>query len=73
MCLLYTYRRLTAELDNDQLILINPIPSSSESGAGDGTGSKGFNTLFIKYYSMICRPSDHTVGRPRAEIRTRDG
>ena len=34
-----------------------------------------FNTLFIQYYSEICRPSDHTVGRPppRAEIRTRAG
>ena len=32
-----------------------------------------FNTLYIQYYSMICRPSDHTVGRPQAEIRTRDG
>ena len=31
----------------------------------------GFNTLFVQYYSVICRPSDHTVGRPRAEIRTR--
>ena len=29
--------------------------------------------LFIQYYSVICRPSDHTVGRPRAEIRTRAG
>ena len=33
----------------------------------------GFIILFIQYYSMICRPSDHTVGRPRAEIRTRAG
>ena len=32
-----------------------------------------FVTLFIQYYSAICCPSDHTVGRPRAEIRTRDG
>ena len=24
----------------------------------------------VMYYSMICRPSDHTVGRPRAETRT---
>ena len=24
----------------------------------------GFITLFIQYYSAICRPSDHTVGRP---------
>ena len=31
-----------------------------------------FITLFIQYYSVICRPSDHTVGRPRAKIRTRD-
>ena len=30
-----------------------------------------FIILFIQYYSVICRPSDHTVGRPRAEIRTR--
>ena len=29
--------------------------------------------LFIQYYSVICRPSDHIVGRPRAEIRTRAG
>ena len=27
----------------------------------------GFNTLFVQYYNVICRPSDHTVGRPRAE------
>ena len=25
----------------------------------------GFNTLFVEYYSVICRPSDHTVGGPR--------
>ena len=31
-----------------------------------------FNTLFVHYYSVICRPSDHTVGRPRAEIRVTD-
>ena len=29
--------------------------------------------LFILYYSVICRPSDHTAGRPGAEIQTRDG
>ena len=30
---------------------------------------------FLLYYSysVICRPSDQTVGRPRAEIRTRAG
>ena len=28
---------------------------------------------FGHYYSLICRPSDHTVGRTRAEIRTREG
>ena len=33
----------------------------------------GFYTLFVQYYSVICRPSDHTVGRPLAENRTRDG
>ena len=33
----------------------------------------GFNTLFVQNYSVICRPSNHTVGRPRTEIRTRDG
>ena len=33
----------------------------------------GFNILFIQYYSVNCRPSDHTVGRPRTEIRTRAG
>ena len=33
----------------------------------------GFITLFIQYYSAICRPSDHTVGRPRAESWNRDG
>ena len=32
-----------------------------------------FITLVIQDYSAICRPSDHTVGSPRAEIRTRDG
>ena len=32
-----------------------------------------FILLFIQYYSVTCRPSDHTVGRPRAEIRTRAG
>ena len=25
--------------------------------------SRVFNTLLIQYYSVICRPSDHTVGR----------
>ena len=30
-------------------------------------------TLFVQYYSASCRPSDHTVGRPQAENRTRDG
>ena len=32
--------------------------------------------LFLYLYSInsaICRPSDRTAGRPRAEIRTRDG
>ena len=29
--------------------------------------------LFIHYYSVIWRPSDHTVGRPQAEIRTLEG
>ena len=29
--------------------------------------------IFIQYYSVICRPSDHTVGRPRAKIQTRAG
>ena len=24
----------------------------------------GFNTLFVQNYSVICRPLDHTVGRP---------
>ena len=32
----------------------------------------GFHTLFIQYYSVICRPSDHPVGRPQDEIRTWD-
>ena len=30
-------------------------------------------TIYTVYYSVICRLSDRTVGRPRAEIRTRDG
>ena len=29
--------------------------------------------LFIQYNSVICRPSNHTVGRPWAEIRTGAG
>ena len=33
----------------------------------------GFIILFVQYDSVICRPSDHTVGRLRAEIRTRAG
>ena len=33
----------------------------------------GFIILFIQYASVICRLSDHTVGRLRAEIRTRAG
>ena len=33
----------------------------------------GLFIVFIQYYSVICRPSVHTVGRPQAEIRTRDG
>ena len=33
----------------------------------------GFITLFTQYYSALCRPSDHTLGRLRTEIRTRDG
>ena len=33
-----------------------------------------FIILFIQYYSVICRSSDHTVGRNSgAESRTRDG
>ena len=32
----------------------------------------GFYTLSIQYYSVICHPSDHTVGRPMAENRTWD-
>ena len=32
-----------------------------------------FILLFKQYYSETCRPSEHSVGRPRAEIRTRDG
>ena len=38
-----------------------------------GDIQNNFYIIFIQYYSMICRPSDHTVGRPRAEIRTRAG
>ena len=30
-------------------------------------------TPFIQYYIVICRPSDPTVGRPQAKIRTRYG
>ena len=33
----------------------------------------GFYSLFVQYYSVICRPSAHTVGRPRAENQTRNG
>ena len=33
----------------------------------------GFYILFVQYYSVICCPSEHIVGRPRAENRTRDG
>ena len=29
--------------------------------------------IFVQYYSETCRPSDHTVGKSWAEIRTRDG
>ena len=32
-----------------------------------------YKSLFIQYYSVICRPSDHSAGRPRAEILTPDG
>ena len=32
-----------------------------------------FITLYIQYSSVICRPSDHTLERPQAEIRSRDG
>ena len=34
--------------------------------------SEWANSQPWQYYSVICRPSDHTVGRTRAEIRTRD-
>ena len=33
----------------------------------------GFLYFILQYYSVICRPSDHTVGRPLAKNRTRDG
>ena len=33
----------------------------------------GFRTLLIQFYSVICHPSAHPVGRPQAEIRTRYG
>ena len=33
----------------------------------------GFYILFIHYYRVICRSSDHTMGSPLADIRTRDG
>ena len=32
-----------------------------------------FITLFVQYYIVIFRPSHHSVGRPGAEIRTREG
>ena len=35
------------------------------------TVAKVVITLFIQYSSVICRPSDHTVVTPRAEIQTR--
>ena len=45
----------------------------------EGNGKKNYSppgprvlTLFKQYYSVICRPSYRTVGRPRAEIRTQD-
>ena len=28
---------------------------------------------YLQYYRVICHPSDRTVGRPRADIRSRDG
>ena len=36
------------------------------------TRAKVFIKLLIQYYSVICRPQT-TLGRPRDEIRTRDG
>ena len=46
----------------------------SQKGNTFNAGYTGvFIILFMQYYSVICRPSDHTVGRPRAEIRTRPG
>ena len=36
------------------------------------TKAFGFNTLFIQYYSVICRHWDNTVVKPRAKIRTQD-
>ena len=33
----------------------------------------GFNTLFLQYYSAICRPSVHTVGRPGPGPRSEPG
>ena len=33
------------------------------------TDALDFNILFIQYSSVICRPSDHTVGGPRSRCR----
>ena len=35
-------------------------------------GPRVYDILLKQYYNVICRPSEYTVGRPRAEIRTRD-
>ena len=35
------------------------------------TEAYGFNKLFEQYSSVICRPSDHTVGRPHRIINDR--
>ena len=48
-------------------ILIMDLQATAHRGLGF------FNTLLIQYYSVICCPSYHTVGRSQAEIRTQDG
>ena len=54
------------------------LSSCSESREVEPTRDtlfKGFGNLYniTVYYSVICRPSDHTVGRPRPGPRFEHG
>ena len=76
-CRLEIYHKLTIHIDRPTK---HPLPLSNLTNLSCDwkVGCLDWSIIFTAHqglkqcFSVICRPSDHTVGRPGAEIRTRD-